>query len=328
MVIKGSTKGLAGRYTPGVYLFSGEEDFLKEEEIANLKRSLAAKNESSDYQLFRAGERPLGDILDTARTIPFMGSVRLIILKGVERLSPAEKESTLSYIKKPSPHTYLILDAQTIKPSEAIYKTLRTASRSISFKRLVGWELEKWIKESVSGRHKRIDAVAIVLLKENVGNDLRALSSAVDKLVTFVGDRGVITHSDVESLIGLSVESSVFGLTDRIGRRDLAAALALCRKLTADKKRLPELLGVLGWQMKRLWRAKEYEKAENSGQAIVEKLAIRTFRQEKFLKQLPLFTIEGIKRSLELILAADVKAKRGGDPALLLDRLVVDLCKG
>ena len=144
--MKEATKGPARKYTPGVYLFSGEEDFLKEEEIANLKRSLAAKNESSDYQLFRVGERPLTDILDIARTIPFMGSVRLIILKGVERFSPTEKESTLFYIKKPSPHTYLILDAQTIKPSEAIYKTLRKVSRSISFKRLVGWELERWIK--------------------------------------------------------------------------------------------------------------------------------------------------------------------------------------
>jgi len=85
------------------YLFLGEEDFLKEEEINRLKSQFLDKSsEHLNYAVFYAQDKDFDTkgISETLYSWPFLSKRRLVLLKHAEELSPKDKESIINYLKK------------------------------------------------------------------------------------------------------------------------------------------------------------------------------------------------------------------------------------
>jgi len=140
---------------------------------------------------------------------------------------------------------------------------------------------------------KRIDAAALALLVERAGPNVGRLRGDLERLVLFVGDAPQVTEADVRAVSGAAKNLDDWGVTNAIQARDAAAALRLLA-LALDNGSVPFMvLGQLGWWVR--------SKMAQVDQARVPGAVRAVFR-------------------------ADGAMKSGGQPRVVLERLVMELC--
>ncbi len=152
-------------------------------------------------------------------------------------------------------------------------------------------ERTKWVRDRVAQEGLAIDARAARLVAERVGSDVSRLRSDVDRLVLYAAEKKAITEDDVKELIAPATSEDDWGVTNAIERRRADDAL---RELAAliDKGEVPyKILGQLAW-----------------------------FVRTKVPPQ-------KVESAVEAVFRTDLAIKTSaGDPRVLLERLVVELC--
>jgi len=310
-----------------VFLFIGDDKYLKEEALKGLRSSLQGKSRYQYDQItFYGGELETGEVFSQLNTVPLLSDKRLIVIKDIEKAPDEFRSSLIDYIKKPSKSAYLILEAK----NDSILKDYNEAVNQISVRYLgmpTGSALISWMKSYVSGKGKTIDSAASAILKELEGNDLSYLSQELDKLVTFTGSRKEISSDDVEELVGKSLVISVFDITDAIGRRNIADAIKISSNLTANGKKEYEIIGILSWHLKRMLKAKTLKEKGENDYAIASILRISRRFQDEFFRQLTGFSLEKIKSNIGFLLRADLNIKRSRfSPGTALELALIRLC--
>lgn len=311
-----------------VYLLTGPEEFLKEEEIRRIKSKLFNdKDAVFNYNVFYAKEADAQTILEVAKSLPFISSHRLLVVRDVDKLSPSNKELLLSYIRNPNSQTVLVLE--TSQENEAYFSNLVLKyGKVIHFKKLRDDEVGHWVERRVNANRKRIETKAIEAIVQNVGDDLRNLANAIDTLILYLGDRDLILEEDVQTLIGISSVSSIFELVDAIGQKDTQGALRVLSSLFNSGEKPPQILGLIAWHWRRLWQAKQFLSRGETKYGVGDKLGIRGYFLDKVFRQLSNFQLAELKEGFNYLLEIDVDIKMGRlDPRLCLEMLVVRLCQ-
>lgn len=311
-----------------VYLFDGEEEFLKEEQGSKLARDLLSEQQLVlNKTVLYAQEVDGPTIISLARTSPFLSSKRLIVVKEAERLSPVDEDAVVSYLKNPTKTTCLVLETKKANRKGKLYQAISRYGRIISFDRLRDEEIDRWIAKKVRNLGKSISFEARQILQEFLGRDLRTLAQAIEKAITYVGKRTEVSASDVEEVVGRSAKSKIFDLTDAIGCRQKVRALEILSELVGDNKKAHEIIGMLFWQLKRIARAKRLLAQGIPRKNLSRELNVHSFFLDGFIAQTKNFRLEELDRGIELLLEADARTKTGTmahDVALEL--LVVRLC--
>jgi DNA polymerase-3 subunit delta len=307
-----------------VYLFSGQENFLKEE----LLRKLISKfNPGFNLDVLYGGESSGEDIVSRALTFPFGVSRRLVVVKSAEQLPDADRKKILSYIENPSPDTLFILMAEVKSGSDRFFSKVAEAGVEIDFRAMYENEVAPWLVSRARALGKRLTPKAAYELKERAGRDLRLLANELEKLSTEVGERGEIKLEDVQTLAGESKVNTAFELVDAIGRKKRNLGLRILSSLIQRGKTAPEIVGLLAWQLRRVWRAKSYIEKGMKLDEISKALKIPRFHTRGLIAQAGKFSHEKLREGFTALLETDVKTKSGEAPAIALELLIIRLCQ-
>lgn len=309
------------------YFLVGEDAYLKEKAREEIRASImGGASGEFDIKVFYGDESGARDIIDYARTSPFLSSKRLAIVKDFGSMSKDDKRAVFAYIKNPYPTSCLILECDDAYAIEADKDLMKNASvRSVS-KPKQG-DVAAWARKSIAARGKSISQDAMEMLGDADGENLLSMSSELEKLILFVGDRKEINRSDVEAVMGYPLSRSTFEMLSYIEARGADRAVGVIRDQISRGKRPHELVGLISWHLKRLLEAKALEEGGRSDYEIVYSLKIRRDSQKDFLRQLKALTSEKIRSALEILLEADLKIKNSVlDPVLTLESAVLRLC--
>lgn len=286
------------------YLFLGQEPYLKEKAIDSLKSKLLSEKSSDlNFNAYHADIDRIEDILYSLNTLPFTGKNRLIVIKDIDKFAPKERKSLLSYLKKPSPQTTLVLNSEKDVDRDEIGVEVSGLVKKINFDKLKGTKLDAWIITELKTLDKTISPDAVKLLKKLVGeDDLFRLKSELEKISLFVGEKRDISKTDVENIIEKNAEEDIFDLIDAISKKDAENAFGIIWNLLLRKVRPHEIVGLLAWHFRNI---------QTKG------IIGYSFERAK------------LKRNLELLLSTDFAIKRGKiNPNLLLEFAVLKLCCG
>ena len=128
-------------------------------------------------------------------------------------------------------------------------------------------------------------------------------------------------------MTGRGLNQDVFDLINAVSQRDCQRSLDLISLLTTSKKRESEIIRLLGWQFKRLWKAKELQKKKIPNFNIARSLKVPTRYAERFFNQLNRLDSETVEKNLNILVEADRDIKTGRrDTRLVLELLIVRLC--
>jgi len=238
---------LESRKLRAAYVFVGDEAFFRKRfRDAILEHLVPA--ELRDFSLFEfdLSETDLAEILDRARTPSLMAPFQVFFVRGVKNLfgrgSNEEKLSAIEeYCSNPNPDAVIVFVADHISiPADVRrmemqdrdrYQRIRDAMGQycgiVELARVEEGEAVRWITDYCASRGVKIEADGARELVDALGGDMMMISSELEKLILYVGEKKRITHGDVETMVLAAKQRSLYELTDAISSKDRVRALEI-----------------------------------------------------------------------------------------------------
>ncbi len=303
----------AGRPDP-IYLLYGEDDVEKSVLAADFADLVEEGLRAFNVERIHAGDMTTGDrlaegvasVVAATRTLPMMAPRRVVVVLQSEALLSPRRESQAAtraldelegLVKRPEPDTTLVFVAGSLDRRSRMYKLLAKQATLVECGVLESVvDAERWVRDRVNAAGVEIAPAATRLLAERAGTDLRRLRGEIERLLLYAAGQRTIGLDEVKAIAGPAVLLDDWAMTNAIEAGDAAAALRQLA-LMLDAGAAPEkVLGQLGW----LVRA-------------------------KFPQVAPAL----VAPAVEALFRTDLNLKRSaGDPRVLLERLVVELCAG
>jgi DNA polymerase-3 subunit delta len=321
---------IAAGHADPLYLIVGDDDA----EMAKLATDLSSlvEDELRAFNLERmyAGDksaRPAA-IVESARTPPMMGDRRVIVVLRAEKLLKPRRRGKVveeegedednggagpdadlldAYVKRPEPTTTLVFVAADVDKSRKLYRSLQKAATIVECWGLRGSKdakvdlrqvakvAEQIVKQAVAGAGLQIDPVAARLVAERAGADIATLRGDVDRLLLYAAGKKTIELKDVHEVVSAETSHDDWAVTNAIQRGDRAEALRQLALAIEAGGVSYQILGQLGWFVR---------------------------------ERLPGVDPRRLPAAVDALFRTDVELKSsGGDPRVLLERLVVELCR-
>ncbi len=315
-----------GRLPTVCYLY-GEESFLVERATGLLlEKAVDAGLKDFNYNVFFGNESRGVDIVDAAQTLPMFAERRAVLVKRAELLKAEALELLLGYLRSPAPGTCLIFNGIKIDQRKKFFQELKKLGALVEFKRLYENRLSGFILGEARSQGKTMDPAAADLLSFLVGNNLRELSSQVEKLALYAGSRARVTLDDVREMASSSKAFTVFELARFLGVRDLAGALKSMDTLFRNGEEVPMMLGALARHFRQLWRVRELLDRRLPQGEIARQAGITSYFLGEYLQQARNFAPTQLRAIFQELYRCDVSSKSGGNPYTLMHGLVTGIC--
>ncbi len=321
---------VGGKAVAPVYLFAGKEDFLIAQEVYRLKAAVLQDGPTDmNYHRFSAKDTDIHDILSIAQTLPLLSEKRLVLVDDIDTLKSKGQRALLDYLGDPSPSTCLILIAGQgkLRKGSTLFKEAEKRGYLRIFNRLSIGRLTGWIRKEVKEEGKDIAGEAITRLISITGNNLRYMSSELQKVIIYVGKRDRIEVADIER-VGADVrEDTVFDLTSSIGMKDLDAALRTINRLSSEPPLM--VLGAISRKFRILWKTKIMLRSGKDSRYISQALGLFPSQVRDYIAHSKRFTEDNLTEIFRNLRRADMELKSSNlSKRLILERFIFDLCQG
>jgi DNA polymerase-3 subunit delta len=297
-----------------VYLLFGEDDIEKGALAREFEELVEDGLRAFNVERIHAGEWTTGDrlaggvagLVAAVRTLPMMVPRRVVTVLQAETLLVPKRESEAAsraldqleaLFKRPEPQTTLVLVAAAIDKRSRMYRLLQKHATIVECGVVADLaDAERFVRSRVAAGGAAIEPAAARLIAQRAGTDVKRLRADVERLMLYALGQKQITVDDVREVTGPAALQDDWAMTNAIEAGQAADALRQLA-LMLDAGAPPEkILGQLGWVV----RAKFPGVAPASVRPAVDAL----FRTDQDLKS------------------------SAGDPRVLLERLVVELCAG
>jgi DNA polymerase-3 subunit delta len=306
-------KQIKAAATEPVYLLLGADEAEKAELAAEFGEVVDEGLRAFNVERLHGGDMTSGDkladgvssLIAAVRTLPMMTPRRIVTVSQAEMLLVPKRESEAAtraldeleaMLKDPEPHTTLVFVAGNIDKRGRMYKLLARQATVVDCGTLEdAADAERWIRSRVTAAGAEIEPAAARRLAERAGTDLKRLRGEVDRLLLYAMGQARISVEDVREVGGPAELQDDWAMANAIEAGQAGEALRQLA-LMLDAGAPPEkVLGQLAWLVRTKFPAQ-------GGQ---------------------------VKPAVDSLFRTDLDLKRSaGDPRVLLERLVIELCDG
>ena len=214
----------------GVFYLHGEDAFRKEQVVnALVDAHLDAATQDFNLDQLRGTETDIETVASVMATPPMMAEWRVVVVREVEGFASGKKarETMLEVVRNPPPGLALILSCTVPRGSRAkFYRDLSSFSHSVEFKTFTSADVPGWlINRAQEAYSVEIEVEAAQALSSAIGTNLGVLDRELEKLADFLGDRSLITISDVEAVGTKLPSQDRWRWFDLVGERRFQEAL-------------------------------------------------------------------------------------------------------
>jgi len=318
---------VARRALDPVYLIVGDDETEMLRLAADITAVVEDELRAFNVERLYAGDKGVtaAAIVESCRLLPMMSDRRVVVVLRGERLlkpkrrgrgaeeaggdeggEPAGDLDLLDeYLKQPDPSTTLVLVAADVDRSRRIGKTLYKSAtvvecwglkqgrevRTLDL-RQVSRVAEQLVRQAAADAGHEIEPAASRLIAERAGADIARLRGDVDRLLLYAAGKAKITIADVQEVVSAASSHDDWAVTNAIQQGNAPEALRQLGLALEGGAVSYMILGQLAW-----------------------------FVRER------LNDPRRIPGAIDALFRTDVDLKSsGGDPRVLLERLVVELC--
>ena len=307
-----------------VYLLQGEDDVEKAALAGQFDDLVEEGLRGFNVEHIHAVDLTTGDrILDavaslvvSARTLPMMAPRRVVTVFQAENMLTPKRESEaaaraleqlLALIEAPDAQTILVLVASALDRRTKLFKTL---AKNATIVECGGPEdvaaAERWVRAKIEAAGVTIDPAAARTMavlagfperpREGKTGNVKRLRGEIDRLLLYALGQKRVTLDDVREVAGPAALQDDWAMTNAIESGQTGEALRQLA-LIFDAGAVPEkVLGQLAWLVR-----------------------------SKF----PAIAPADVAGAVDAVFRTDQDLKRSaGDPRVLLERLIVELCAG
>jgi DNA polymerase-3 subunit delta len=316
-----------------LYVIAGEDAYLARREVEKLLNQLLSPDER-DMALYQpqADKAEGPEVLDELRTLPFLASRRVVLIKDAEPFIEAYAELLEKYLEHPSPTGVMILSVTSWDKRRKIAKKVAAGgvAELIDAGEIKPWEMVGFAGNCALEKGVRLAPGAAELIVELIGNEPGRIAAEIDKLIMFKHPAKSITMDDVEELIGASRVFDAFEVIETLSGTDKAKAFDRLRRMfEGDRDAIYSAIGAFGFHFRRMFRCKGMiEKGEPQNVAALKVGLKSPAMQGKFLTQLKRYTLKELGQFLAELGYMDYQSKTGqGDIPSNLEKFFLKLMK-
>lgn len=216
-----------------VYLFFGDNDFLKDEAARDLVEALIDSG-TRDFNLdiVRGGDTDPGSLSTALDALPMLAARRVVVVRELSALKKASRAVLDRYLENPSSESVVVLVAPAAWKAEA---SIVKRSSAVEFPALTGKDVLLWVDTRAKVLGSAIEPEAAKVLVTATGTDLATLDGELRKLRDYASG-GAISVDAVRAIVGVSEGHTTTDLIDLVCSRDGSAASALVTSVLSQPK--------------------------------------------------------------------------------------------
>lgn len=296
-----------------IYLFYGEEEFLKEYYFSQLKsRMIEDSFKDFNFSVFSGKHIDLQQVWDAIESLPVMAQRKMIVIKdsGIFKSPKAEEkefwEKSLPDI--PDYACVVIYEADVDKRSK-VYKLINKHGVVVEFAYQKTVDLVNWVERVVNSYHKKIDKHTIYYLLEHCNQGMVSVKNEIEKLVHYCEDKTNIEKEDIDSICTKSTESRVFHMIDALMTNESQKAMELLEDMKVLKEPVIKILTLIARQFSGILKTKLLLNEGLSTGEITSRLGISPFITKKYMTHARNFSVSYLHDVLEECLKVDTDIK-------------------
>ena len=329
----------------------------------------------------------VSSLLALCGNLPFLAERRVVVVHRAEKIEnidksgdsedakPAKNAAKLSPAKRLQeglknlpPSTMLLLlrtpetpeiGARAATPrliNAAVDKTIEADNLGLIVDCTIGAKgnalATKLVEDEATARGIALQSGAAQYLVERVGTDIARLLSELEKCALRAGN-GDVSRDVIDEMVRRTPQDTIFDLTDALGERRGAQALATLRELVGSGEAPERVLATFITHLRKLLQARAFLDAGvpldastmnrlprdlaaqlpqngNDNLALVLQNPSQAWRGRKFASQARNFSMTQLQDALESALAVDLAIKGiegdGGSSEMLVELFVAGLC--
>jgi DNA polymerase-3 subunit delta len=291
------------------------------------------------------------------------GLIEACMNRGMDvRQSGDDTERLENILKTGIPEgNHLIMTAETLDKRKRLFKVLSETGIILHFSPAKGDGGKKTAvldaaKSLLAESGKKLTPDALTAIGRKTGFNLADSMRAIEKLITYTGEKMTIEETDVEEVVGKTKEDTVFDLTKALIDKDMNRALFSLKELFEQGINHIVILSMIAREVRYLLHAKlfiksgqlisyranmDYETFQRSIYPAIQNWVGKTRKTSGWgdlsgqhpyviyntLKNSHQFSYEALEQYLEELVHMDIAFKTTAkEPKYLLERLVMNIC--
>ena len=280
------------------YLVQGEDFYLFEKAKSMILNACKIQMPDLNISSFDEDNFTAKAFLDSCEAFPIGDEYRIIILKGITKISETDKKEILAYLKNPVKSTVIIILDYVSK-----FDFLKKNVEFIDARRMENSLLVKIIVNDLSKLGKTISLEAVNALIESCNGYLTKIQNEIIKLAYFSDDL-LITKQLVDKIVIKDMEYTTFELTEALASRNGDKALRILSLMDSE-------IGVFSLISNHFRRLFFISISEMTNLDLAEYLGVKEYAILKARNQLKGFSKIQLRKINKLLEEIDFNVKSG-----------------
>ncbi len=295
---------------PFIYLFTGEE-FLRRNKIESfLDEVIPGPLRTTNLSRIYADDLDWSNVLSQAATPSLMGGTQIFWISQIDELKKNDFSAFESYCAQPASGSYFVFEADELAATHPLTKLVSRFGKHSHLGLKSGEDGLEALRSKLRRFGKTLTPDAWQVLQERLGASPRLMDMAVDQLMVY-SEGPQIDEQSILGLAGEFLRYEPFDLTEALARKDISKALQIFHFFYEISGDMTNMVGLLHWQLKRIWQAKKILTRGGNQDEISRTLRIPPFRLTSFLNQVKRFDLQTIERLLQALWKMDWNSKTG-----------------
>lgn len=299
-----------------LYLITGEESYLKEYYLNELKKKVVDETFREFNLVELEGKNLTPEALnDAIESYPAMAERKLIVVTDFDLYkAPAAYQQVMETVLEDLPD-YVCLtfyyDVLEFKPDKRtkMHKRLEKAACIAEFSHMEERELIAWLRRRFRALGKTIDDRTCSYMLFLCGNSMTNLIGESEKAAAFA-TVDEISPYHIDSVCTRVLDAVVFDLTDAISEQRFDKAVALTSDLIAQKNNEVAIFTTITRHIQRLYAAKLNEESRGGEAALMELLGTRSaYYARQIVSASRKTTLAWLRRAARICGETDVQLK-------------------
>ncbi len=318
--------------TPGrLYVFHGEEDYLRDYYLGELKRKLLSGGmEEFNLHIFQGKEMDAQKLSTAVDCLPMMSERTLVLVYDYDLFKAGEEQrQKLISLFAGLPDYVCLIFIYDLIPYKSDARTklaqaLKEYGSVVQFSRQEQGDLVSWLKRRFRALGKEIDSAQAEYLIFLCGGLMTGLVSEVEKIGAYAKG-GKVTREDIDAVAAPVLDAVVFKMTDAIAGGDFDRAAAVLGDLFQLRQEPIMILSVLGKQLRQLYSARLALEHGKQASYLMELWGMRqSYPAQRLLQSCRRYSLGWCRRAARLAEETDLAMKSTGrdNEELLIDLLL------
>ena len=252
-----------GNALGNAYLFYGEESYLREYYLGQMRKALVpAGFEEFNYHALEGKDLTAQNLTEMAEAMPMLAERTLIVVTDwdIYKLGEDQRERLIALLNDLPEYCCVVFVYDTVaykqnKTVKKLCKAMDDHVTVVEFKAQDTSDLTAWIARRFRALGKQIDRQTAEYLIFLCGGLMTGLAQEISKIGAYAkGD--TITQRDIDAVADPVLSAEIFKMTDAVALSDYNKAAAILGDLLKMQEEPIVILAALGSQLRRLYTAR------------------------------------------------------------------------